>query len=277
MIVAIALLVVATAPPLEAQAADTARVGGFLVHQFQANDTVARWLVGYDAVAWVTSDLAMKLPADDQKRLGNEWFCFKQFDIWHAVYGRYDSLADRYDLVAHYQETGNGFVVSGSPVDTSRMLDFARALHTTQAHRPSAVRPPVRYNQYIRRLADDRIEVSLLPAWQPNGVIAYGADFRQTLDSTGRTLLDSAYTVDRLRGIRPDTTLAFEMWDEQHEVPTVDDLFFVYAYHKYFASITIFNRRFLSRFLIESSPEQAFWLHVIRRSAPDSTRPARAP
>jgi len=108
-------------------------------------------------------------------------------------------------------------------------------------------------------------------------VIAYGADFRQTLDSTGRTLLDSAYTVDRLRGIRPDTTLAFEMWDEQHEVPTVDDLFFVYAYHKYFASITIFNRRFLSRFLIESSPEQAFWLHVIRRSAPDSTRPARAP
>jgi hypothetical protein len=276
-ILAIWTSIAAAISPADAQVADTTRPGGFFVHQFLVNEKVARWLVAYDMVAWVTSDLTVKLPAADQKRLGSEWFCFDQSGVWHAAYGRYDSSTDRFDLVAHYMETGGHVALSNAPVDSSMALEFARALHTAQTHPPSAVRKQIRYNQYIRRLPDSRIEIWLLPAWQPNGVMVYGADFRQTFDSSGHTLVDSAYRVEQLRFIRPDTSITLDMASEHSEVPGVGDLFFVYAYHKYFARIVIYTQDFLSTLPFDTTGKPIAWVHARRRRGTDSTAGKRSP
>src|SRR6185295_2712089 len=62
----------------------------FAYEAFGANETTARWLVAYDRVAWQSSELAMKEPEEEVKKLGLEWFCFQGADgSWHAIYGRY--------------------------------------------------------------------------------------------------------------------------------------------------------------------------------------------
>jgi hypothetical protein len=267
----VALLIVGLVNPARAQTADSTRVGGFPSKQFMANDETARWLAQYDAVAWVTSDLVTALPKDEFQRLGQEWFCFENSGTWHAVYGRYDTLTDRYAIGVHYRSDGSRFVRTTDAVDTTAMLELARAVHFAEGRSEPAIGNRVRYNVYVRRLGDRRLEVWLLPAWQPNGVLLYGVELRQTLDSSGRALVDSAYMIGGLRGIRPDTTRTLNIVDDQHEVPTVGETFFAWAYHKYFAHIRIFSRGFVTELAIDPTTKKPLaWLHAARHSTPDS-------
>ncbi len=197
--------------PLAAQPAG-ARVGSFAAERFRANVAVAEWMLRYDRCAWVTSDsIPAALTRAEQQRLGPEWFCFEADGHWHAVYGRYDAAADRYDAVVHFRQAapGGGFTRTGDTVATALTLPYARALHAAAARVPAEVRATgARFNSFVRLGPGGAPEVWLLPAWQPNGWLLYGAEFRYAFDRDGRALRDSTARVAPLRGMPSDTARA---------------------------------------------------------------------
>ncbi|HEU4588026.1 MAG TPA: hypothetical protein VFS11_05245, partial [Gemmatimonadales bacterium] len=229
---------------------------------FNANATVARWMMVYDRVAWVTTDLVVQLPRETQAQLGNEWFAYERDGHWHAVYGRYDPAADRYHAVVHYVRADTGFRRTPEPPDSLDALAFGRALHLTGNWRHGKNAPPVRFNQFVRRLPDGRIEVWYLPAWQPNGCIAHGIEVQYTLSPDGFVVVDSAWRGSRLALIAPDRN-RYEVLDE-HEatVPSVGSLFLVMAYGTAFRQLYIETRDVRTTLFRDGS--KVAWISAVR-------------
>src|SRR5205085_3241032 len=213
----------------------------FPAAKFDSLDRIAFYLWQYDSFAWATSDtLAAQLTtigSDAAKRLGEEWFCFKRDSTWHAVYGRFDEAADKYDEVAHYTSTGQGGIVRSRPLaDTALANRFGRALVTTRRRLPAELhKSGLRFNSYVRGREDGGIDVWYVPAWQSNGWIVYGAEFLYVLDGTGRSVRDSVVRVGQLTGVRPDATASVNLRSEAPGIATVAELLFIHLYTKRFA------------------------------------------
>src|SRR5690606_18849529 len=222
------------AAPAAAQAGE-GRVGGFAVSAFNEREQVARWLLAYDAVAWVTSDSAFAAGPDVQQRLGPEWFAWQQDSTWHAFFGRHEPSDDRYEVVLHFEHHPDGSVRrSTAAVDTTRLTRFARALHVSRPRMEARVPRGLRMNQYVRERADGHLEVWYLPAWQPSGFIVHGAQLAYRLDPAARAVVDSSIAFQPLRGARPDTSGIFSIHEAAEDVPSVGSIFLVLRYHPYF-------------------------------------------
>ncbi|MFN2602900.1 MAG: hypothetical protein ABR582_09125 [Gemmatimonadaceae bacterium] len=241
----------------------------FPAAKFDSLDRIAFYLWQYDSFAWATSDtLAAQVAtigSDAARRLGEEWFCFKRDSTWHAVYGRFDEAADRYDAVAHYTSTGHGGIVRSPPFeDTALANRFGRALVTTRRRLPPEIQKAgLRFNSYVREREDGGIDVWYVPAWQQNGWIVYGAEFQYILDGSGRSVKDSIVRVGRLEGARPDSTASISLHPEGPGVPTVAELLFVHLYTKYFAHVRVFTRDWVSE-LFHANRQWA-WIHALRQ------------
>ncbi len=246
----------------------------FPAAKFDSVDRIAFYLWQYDSFAWATSDtLSAQLAtigSDAAKRLGEEWFCFKRDSTWHAVYGRFDETADKYDVVAHYTSTGGGGIVrSPAFADTALANRFGRALVTARRRLPAEVhKTGLRFNSYVRERADGGIDVWYVPAWQPNGWIVYGAEFQYILDGTGRSVTDSVVRVGRLEGAQPDTTASVNLRPEAPGITTVAELLFIHLYNKHFAHVRVFTRDWVTE-LIHPNGKEA-WVHVLRYERPPS-------
>jgi len=249
----------------------------FPAAKFDSLDRIAFYLWQYDSFAWATSDtLAAQLAtigSDAAKRLGEEWFCFKRDSTWHAVYGRFDEAADKYDAVAHYTSTGAGGIVRAPAfADTALANRFGRALVTARHQLPDDIRKSgLRFNSYVRAREDGGIDVWYLPAWQPNGWIVYGAEFQYTLDVTGRSVRDSVVQVGQLAGVRPNSTASVNLRTQAPGVATVAELLFIHLYTKHFAHVRVFTRDWVTE-LIRTNGKEA-WIHVLRE---DNPPPAKA-
>jgi len=223
----------------------------------------AEWLYTYDAVAWWTSDSVMTNDKSEIERLGGEWFCFQGKDsLWHAVYGSYED--NTFDLVFHYKVEADYTIRRVyESVDTSMTNSFSRALNLAKGiAAPELDTMPVGFNQYIRRNDDNTITVWLLPAMSKNNDAVYGAEFIYTIDENGlRILKDESYIQGPLRGFAIGEPR--EIWVNYSELdqPSLDGVFFVWYFKKYFTSIKLETKYYISS-IFKTEEGAYYWIHV---------------
>lgn len=227
---------------------------------FQARVEVAAQLAAYDRCGWVTSDLLVKqvAPGDVQK-LG-EWLCYQENGRWNAVYGRFDSTSDSLIVAVHFVADASGRYTSTTGAVPAIAQNFARAVVATQRRMPAAA-TGAEFNTFVRE-GPNGPEVWMLPAWQRNGWLVWGMELRYDFDSSGRSVRDSSVVLDTLRGARPDTSTSIYLVNRHDDVPSVGEIFFVMSYHKQFARVRVYTRRFVTELFDQKGT--VAWLHVVR-------------
>ena len=267
-------LILAAAVPTGARAQQVPeRLGNFHAAAFDSVARIAQWLAQYDAVAWWTSDSLMAqidaLSEADRARLGPDWFAYEQDATWHAVYGRYHPATHTYDAVFHFGVDSLGRITRlTTPVDSALGARYGRMLSESREHLAGHVPDGLRFNGYVRPLPDGATDVWYVPAFQPNGVMVFGAELRFGFDSAGR-LIDSTIAIDTLKGIRPDTTYTLNLLNEANEVPTVGKTLFLLLYRRYFGRIVIWNRAYTTSMLRHGNQEA--WVHAARGDRADTS------
>ena len=240
---------------------------------FAANEEIARWLVGYDWAAWRSSDLVMALPQEELGKLGTEWFCMESGEAWDCFYGRYDAEADRYDVSYHYRsDKGGEFAPSDAPYPAGIATIFGRALaRSAQALPQEIAGSPFTFNKYVRRGADEKVEVWWIPAGQNDGTLVYGADLRHTLDADGGRILDTQLTTSGLMAGKADPRRELNIDNTRRDVPTVGQIFFLLQFRDQFKDVFIVNRAYVTKFF-DDGTNQA-WLHAERKLPKKSKKP----
>lgn len=228
---------------------------------FNEKFETALWLAQYDQVAWTSSDSVSVQDPKEIALLGNEWFCFVQAGVWHAVYGKYEN--DLYDIVFHFRmdEHGNA-LKSFDPVDTMSMNRYARALHTANAEvLEMRKKYNLDFNQYIRENEDRTLTVWILPAFQQEGVAIYGGEFIYTLDPEGIKILNNeSYFQGNFRGFQVNEDLKeIRLNYSELEQPTLGAIFFAWYYRNYFNRIIIQNSQ--SSCTLVPMADQWTWVH----------------
>lgn len=263
-----AALALCTATPGTASAQDVP----FPIQEFQANDETARWLIRYDACAWRSTDELLRQPREALAGLGPVWLCLANGDDWDAIYGRYDAAADRYDVRFHFRVTARNVTLSTEPLDTVRLLAAARAISATNEDTPRELsQSGLRFNVYVRFPGDSLVTVWALPAWQQDGVAAFGAELQDDYRPDGRARTVRHVIAGPIRMVRPDTSVAFRIDSNGDGVPTVGDVFFLYLMRHQFARIRIQTARYSSTLMSTDSGEA--WVHVVRDSTTRRANP----
>src|SRR2546422_6608539 len=172
---------------------------------FVARDSVALALLRYDACAWRSSDALLQHDSATLGRLGPEWLCYIRGGRWNAVFGRFDSTTDHYDIVVHYVLVDTLPLHSTDPLDTAAVAAGARAIHHAHVLLPSSFESSgFRFNTYI--LPDPtHLTVWILPAWQPNGEAVFGAEAEYAFVATGHQLETQRVVEGPFRWFRPDS------------------------------------------------------------------------
>lgn len=205
---------------------------------FYKKTETAAWLVEYDRIAWVSTDVLMKEDKKDLERLGQEWFCFQDAKKnWHAVYGKL--AGGKFDLVFHFTVVGDKVEKSEEKIDVEFLNKHAVALATslTKLNNTIPAESP-RFNQYIRQNPDKTFSVWLLPAFQPNGFAVFGGEGVYTLDKDGTKILkDESYFQKGFRGFKASPPRDIAVDYRELDQPTIGGVFFVWYYKPYFTSI----------------------------------------
>lgn len=240
----------------------------FPAAEFDARDRIAFYLWQYDSFAWQTSDRLtseiQSLSKETVGRLGPDWFCFKRDSMWHAVYGRFNDAADRYDAAVHYVGSHGRITRSTDAVDSDLANRFGRALSLTRRRLPKGLQGSrIRFSSYVREREDGAIDTWFIPSWQANGWILYGVEFQYMLDRSGRNVTDSIVRLGDIKGMRPDSTASLNLiHDDAPGIPTIAELLFVRLYTKYFAHVRVRTGDWVSE--IFKGPPPA-WVHAIRQ------------
>lgn len=233
----------------------------FDINDFNKKMEVVEWLCEYDMVAWRTSDSVITQDKKDIERLGNEWFCFKKDNLWHAVYGKYEN--NQFDLVFHFlvDKYGNTSKTTET-VDTTLLHTYSKALQTAN-NQIQALRDTVhlRFNQYIKENDDHTLSVYILPAIQSDNTAVYGGEFIYTIDHTGtKVIKDDSYFQGQFRGFIVDNPREISLKYSETDQPTLGAIFFAWYYKAYFTSIFINTSKSLSTpFKSENSWT---WIHA---------------
>lgn len=234
----------------------------FPIVEFNQHDSIARALLQYDACGWRASDAVMREDSAALKRMGPEWLCYDDGGRWHAVFGRFDSVTDSYQIVAHYVLHDTVPSRTTEPLDTIAVTARARALHRTAALLPTQfTKSGLRFNPYVEPDGNN-LQVWILPAWQPNGAAVFGAEAEYTFDSSGHSLRSSRVIPGPIRWYRPDPTVEFRIDSNSPDTPTVGDIFFFYLVRPYFKSIRIQTPKYSSTQLRTASGY--VWIHAVR-------------
>jgi hypothetical protein len=238
---------------------------GDSIAAFQSRQETVAWLLAYDRAAWLTSDAVMAEPDSTKRGLGREWFCLKIGDVWHAFYGRFDTEADAYHTALHYELGPTGQVTrSTAAVDVAQTTALARALHWGYARLPEHFTDVgFTFNHYVRMLGDSAIEVWYLPGWHPRvEVMVYGGEARYLFDATGREERARHVLLDPWRGYPLGDTTGIVLNYEQHALPTVGSLFYLYSNWKHYRKITIVTQAYHSTLV--DGPEGLMLVHAVR-------------
>ncbi|MGC2235212.1 MAG: hypothetical protein WA584_03575 [Pyrinomonadaceae bacterium] len=238
----------------------------FDIADFNKKAETAEWLVEYDNVAWKTSDVVMTQDKKELERLGKEWFSFQdKNNLWHAVYGKYEN--DKYDMVFHFTMDGAGKITRISDkIDADFLNAHARALATAIKEMTLKVgNDTPKFNQYIRQNADKTFSVWILPAFQTNGVAAYGREFIYTIDRTGGKIIkDDSYFQGKILGFKVDKPREIWLDYRKTDKPTLGAIFFVWYYKQYFTNIYIDNAKTTST-VFKNGDTDYIWVHVEKK------------
>ena len=234
----------------------------FDINDFSQKAKTAEWLYLYDAIAWWTSDSVTTEKEEDLQRLGGEWFCFQTKDKnWHAVYGKYEN--DKMDVVFHYLvDTTYKVSKTSELVDIEFLNSHARALITAN-NQIASIRDSIQinFNQYIKQNEDKTFTVWIFPAFQPNYLAVYGGEFIYTIDKTGTTILENnSYYQGRFKAFKVDNPRKIWMDYTELEKPTLGTVFFIWYYKKYFTSIKLDNKNYITT-VIEDKGSYS-WMYI---------------
>jgi hypothetical protein len=250
-------------PATAAEPGDGGDEPAFDYETFYARLEVATWLKVYDTVAWHTSDLVMQEPPEILEQLGPSWFCLEIDGTWHAVYGSYDPDSDRFTVVLHYAAGPDGFAPSTESLPRSDLRSFPRALHTVGLRlSPVLVPTDVRFNTYVRRLPDRRIEVWYVPAWQTDGRLVYGTEYRLVTNKTGSKILEEMVPEPALVTDRPDPEAPWFLPNSEAEVPSVGQIFTILVVRDFVPLAAIRSRDYTTTLIDIPATGGKVWVHV---------------
>ncbi len=242
-------------------------IGNF---QRRANDAV--WLLGYDRIAWASSDSVMNEPDSIKARLGTEWFCYQDDNtqVWHIFFGKLDTATLHYQAVIHYTINPEGHFERSKITPDPQLCDgFGRAIfyanYLLAQHTPAV---ELHMNQYAR-LRDDTIEVWFLPAILPDYTLPFGGEFMYSFDKSGQKMIKSDIKYDKFYGVKPDTTRKIRLDYRQYAEPTVGSIFFVLQNYMQFKQILIETQWGVSG-LIHSNDSEPAWVHLPQSELPKS-------
>lgn len=238
----------------------------FDIETFYARQADARWLMQYDGVAWRTTDLVMTEPRAVLERLGTEWFCFVHEGRWHAVYGKYDPEADRYDVVLQYVATDDGFAKSDESFPEDVLTPLGRVLHGMNKRVAPVMRGvDLRFNQYVRRLENGRIETWMLPGWQTDGRFVFGAEFRFVWDKRGRKVLEESMPEPKLvvQKLTPEMKLLIP--NDDADVPSVGQIFAMLLARGHVSLAGVRSKGYVSVLVDVPRTGRQAWVQVSRK------------
>lgn len=227
---------------------------------FQQNVEIAWWLYQYDMVAWRTSDSLLALTDPAVMNLTKEWFCYQDSaEQWHAIYGRYETGA--YQPVFHYvMDSTQKVRRTKEQVDTSLSQAYARALRLGYQKLATVMANyDIRFNAYLRRLPNKCIELWFLPAWQPDGRTIYGVELKYVYDPLGKRLLSKIEKIDKIRALTPSRTTIVQLDYQNHKIPPVSGIFFLWSYNRYFGKISI--KHFYGKTSLSKMGDEWIWIH----------------
>lgn len=256
----ITILLILTTGLITAQnQASDPEIDEFMTRFNNKMDTV-KWLCEYDDIAWWTSDSILASPKEERAKLGSQWFCFKEADLWHAAYGKF---ADgEYELVYHYIVDSTNYIKRiYTGIDTFTSNSFCRALiNGSDLVNNFPDSAEVRFNQYIKRNADNTISLWFLPAFTENGVAVYGGEFYYLFDPYGNHLVAKSEQSYGYKGFNPNPKS--EIWLDYTftKEPTLGAIFFVWYYRYYFDKIIIDAKNYKSS--VFHNDNGHYWVHA---------------
>jgi hypothetical protein len=203
--------------------------------ELERNLQTALWMMAYDRVAWITSELLPKEPKEILAKVSPIWFCLQRDGLWYALYGRL--LPGGYEVAVCYREKAKDAYQKVAPPKFPEVDRYAMAINLTLSDSQAMTRSTtVRFNDYIRTTGD-RIEVFYLPAFQSDGLLAYGVQYAYVLDAEGQKVIAREMHGSVLIGALPNKkrTIALEM--TECAVPTPQALFTMMSYRDAFADI----------------------------------------
>ncbi|MEM7108225.1 MAG: hypothetical protein AAF519_08360 [Bacteroidota bacterium] len=239
------------------------RDGLFMTTHFE-NAQLASKMLAYDHVAWVSSDSVQTLPQDELSTYGGQWFCYlDSAGIYHALYGAYDST---YALTAHYLVDSITFAVNRTfePFDTTLAVQYSKAYDLALSRKREflGTEDQLRYNHFIFR-NDSTISVHFIPAFQPNGFMIYGAEQHYTLNFAATTIIDTVEYFNEYRGYQAAPKKEITITYEDLDYNSLGSVFFLMYYNKYFKSIRILTKNYVSTFL-NGKNNEGTWFHIAR-------------
>jgi hypothetical protein len=221
------------------------------------------WLCEYDKIAWISSDMVLNEPREDLEKLGREWFCFQtdKDEKWHAIYGKLENKS--FDLVFHYEQSGKKLKKSSDKLEDIDLAGYAKSINLAYKHfeaSPLNIVMPIRYNHYVKKIDNKLFKVWIFPAFQPNNHAIYGGEYIYLINIENEQILeDNSYYIGEYRGfLVQENKTDIEITYNELEEASLGGIFFYYYYEKYFNSITIKTKNYISTI------KDGYWFHVER-------------
>ena len=216
-------------------------VDSLLTRQINTIQKVANWLIAYDHVAWASSDMLRSATAEDQSRMGREWFCYADSNrAWHAVYGKYEEGS--YQVAVHYVSniiTGRLEKTTTSP-DLALTLGLAHAINSAYKQlEADSANKRIQYNHYAKQDEDGKYLVWIFSGAQRDGTLTYGKEYHYRFDTDCSTLLTKNVINKPLMGAAPNPKLPLTMDYSDLEAPTLGAVFFASNFSKLFSDVYI--------------------------------------
>lgn len=203
---------------------------------------VARTLVAYDIVAWLTSDAVTA--AGPTEGLGRAWFVLDAGDGPTGWYGHYDPGADRWVPALAFRMEPDQTVLPVPPTLAAAVADpRARALaHAWEHGFPRSLTRLGTYgvnpNLYVLE-ADGGLDVWVLPSLAPDGELVTATCAVQHYDPEGRTLLGVEVERRKPRVLTAGAESRATLSSVSRQSPTVCELFWAWYYADDFAYLGI--------------------------------------
>jgi len=235
---------------------------------------IALDLYMYDMLAWTSSDSVsnrLSLNPDLKEELGAEWFIYQDKDSnYHAVYGKYYSNDDIYKSVFHFiLDNEYNIKAVKEPVDSSICLYYARAINRSFSIVDKFVREKnLKLNWYVLVDSLGRLNVWYLPGQLSNDFEVYGGDFQYIFGATGKQIIDSIWSENEFKIVKPAVQKQITLINDGNEYPTVDNIFcalnILRKYKQSVFMVYILSRNYLSA-IAKNKDAGYSWIHSKRK------------
>lgn len=204
---------------------------------------LARDLMRYDMIAWLTTDAVMA--EDVASQLGRAWFVLFEDPLGVGVYGRFDSDTGHFVHVRSYSLAADRTTTRIEAAPPPEVADpRARAIATVwsrplPADMRKLMRVGVNPNQYVFVNEDRSIDVWLIPELASDGRLIAGTCADYTLDPTGGRILRQTVEHRKPRVYTQGKDVRAEIDSISADIPTTCELYWALYYADNFERLSI--------------------------------------